>query len=151
VGDVVMNDHRVRELAGELRRIVIELDAAAAGPEVRGEVGAPWLRSVLRARRLRGAYFDAALFADPAWEMMLDLLAAQLERRPVDVSSLCLASGVPPTTALRWIRVLTERGIIERRSDARDGRRVFVDLSGSAAARLGACLTDMQAAVPGCL
>lgn len=141
----------MRELAGELRRMAVELDAAAAGPEVRGEVAAPWLRSVLRARRLRGAYFDPRLFADPAWDMMLDLLAAQLERRPVGVSSLCLASGVPPTTALRWIGILTDRGILERRGDVADGRRVFIDLSGAAAARLQACLSDMHAAVPGCI
>ena len=146
-----MDEHRVRELAGELRRIVAELDVAAAGAEVQAGVAAPWLRSVLRARRLRGAYFDGALFADPAWDMMLDLLAAQLERRPVGVSSLCLASSVPPTTALRWIRILTERGIFERRGDTADGRRVFVELSDPAAARLRAYLSDMRAAVPDCI
>jgi DNA-binding MarR family transcriptional regulator len=45
-------------------------------------------------------------------------------------------SAVPPTTALRWIRTMTDRGLFIRRSDPRDGRRVFIDLADDAAAAL---------------
>jgi DNA-binding MarR family transcriptional regulator len=60
-------------------------------------------------------------------------MAARLEGRTVAVSSLCIAAAVPPTTALRWIRTMTERGLFVRHSDPRDGRRVFIDLSDEAA------------------
>ena len=62
---------------------------------------------------------------------MLDLIAARLERTQVSVSSLCIAASVPPTTALRWIRHLTERGLLQREADPEDGRRIFVGLSGA--------------------
>ncbi|EQB02963.1 hypothetical protein L288_15240 [Sphingobium quisquiliarum P25] len=89
------------------------------------------VRDLLRARRLRDEFLPGDLFADPAWDMLLDLLAARLEQERVSVSSLCIASSVPPTTALRWIRTLTEKGIVHRQADPHDGRRVFIALSDS--------------------
>ena len=56
----------------------------------------------------------------------------RLEGRPVAVSSLCIAATVPPTTALRWIKRLTEEGYFVRTADPRDGRRVFIDLGDAA-------------------
>lgn len=104
----------------------------------RRETGAPRemlasIRAMIRARRLRDQFFSGDLFADPAWDMLLDLLLARIERRPVAVSSLCIAAAVPPTTALRWIKRLTEEGIFIRTADPHDGRRVFIDLSSAAA------------------
>ena len=91
------------------------------------------VRTVIRIRRLRDQFFVDALFADPAWDMLLDLMAARIERQQVAVSSLCIAAAVPPTTALRWIRTMTEQGLFVRRADPEDGRRVFIELSDEAA------------------
>lgn len=87
------------------------------------------VRDMLRARRLREDFLPGELFADPAWDMLLDLLAARLEQERVSVSSLCIASAVPPTTALRWIRTLTDKGFVHRQADPHDGRRVFIALA----------------------
>ncbi len=87
------------------------------------------VRRVLRIRRLRDQFFDASLFADPAWDMLLDLLAAELEQGQVAVSSLCIAASVPPTTALRWIKAMTDHGLFERCADPDDGRRIFIRLA----------------------
>ncbi len=89
-------------------------------------------RLVIRQRRLRDELFDATLFADPAWDMLLDLYAARLGRMRVSVSSLCIAAAVPATTALRWIKTLTDSGLFIRQSDPLDGRRIFVALSDAA-------------------
>ena len=88
---------------------------------------------MLRLRRQRDHLFAGELFADPAWDMMLDLMASRIERLKVAVSSLCIAAAVPPTTALRWIRTLTVLGIFVRVADPTDGRRVFIELSDAAA------------------
>nr|WP_255554755.1 winged helix DNA-binding protein [Sphingomicrobium sp. B8] len=90
------------------------------------------VRETIRARRLRERFFDADYFADPAWDMLLDLFAAQLTNQRVPVSALCLAAAVPATTALRWMKTLTDAGLFIRRADPRDGRRVFIELSDSA-------------------
>jgi Winged helix DNA-binding domain len=95
------------------------------------------LRQLIRLRRLRDTFFDAALFADPAWDMLLDLLAARMEEDRVAVSSLCIAAAVPPTTGLRWIKEMTDRGLFERHADPDDGRRIFIRLSEPTALAMG--------------
>jgi DNA-binding MarR family transcriptional regulator len=100
---------------------------------------------MIAARRARAAAFGPDLFADPAWDMMLELLLARIERRPVCVSKLCLASGVPQTTAIRWISALVARGLLERSADPSNGRRILVDLSDAAAARLRRLLLSVRA------
>ena len=61
------------------------------------------------------------------------LRAARLEQERVSVSSLCIAAAVPPTTALRWIRTLTDKGMVQRHADPQDGRRVFISLANDTA------------------
>jgi len=91
---------------------------------------------VIRARRLRDRFFDSDLFADPAWDMLLDLLQAEIVQLRVPVSSLCIAAAVPATTALRWLKTMTDKGIFVRRADPHDGRRVFVELSRNASSAM---------------
>jgi hypothetical protein len=90
------------------------------------------LRNVIRMRRMRDQFFANDLFADPAWDMLLDLLAARLECVQVAVSSLCIAAAVPPTTALRWIKTMCDNGLFDRIADPDDGRRIFIRLSDTA-------------------
>lgn len=91
------------------------------------------VRQIIRQRQLRQKFFDGDLFADPAWDILLDLTAARAEHERVSVTSLCIASGVPPTTALRWISQMVEIGLLERVEDERDRRRAFIALSDHAA------------------
>lgn len=98
----------------------------------------------IEARRSRDAAFEAELFGEPAWDMMLELLLARLERRPVSVSKLSLLAGVPQTTALRWIATLGAQGILERTPDPCNGRRIIVSLTDSSAGRLTRLLEPMR-------
>lgn len=91
------------------------------------------VRRVIRQRQLRARFFDADLFGDPAWDILLDLTAARAEHLRVSVTSLCIASGVPPTTALRWIGQMTEAGLLQRMEDKADRRRAFIALTDQAA------------------
>lgn len=118
---------RIGDRAGD-RRPGYGAPPAADSPAVTSVM----VRSVIRARRMRDQFFDGGLFADPAWDMLLDLFAAELERARVSVSSLCIAAAVPPTTALRWITTLIETGLMEREPDPQDKRRAHVKLSGQA-------------------
>lgn len=88
------------------------------------------VRTMLQLRRRRDSFFGAELFADPAWDILLELYAAALGQFRVSVTNLCVGAAVPPTTALRWIKQLEDEGLIERRADPMDGRRYFMMLSG---------------------
>jgi hypothetical protein len=145
--------HRLERLSG-MHPVVVGDDKLSyfesprrgyGGPDRRGEgdfmsrIARPALpdprlvRRIIRQRQLRARYIDGELFADPAWDMLLDLTAARVENTRVSVTSLCIASGVPPTTALRWISQLTEAGLFERVEDDTDRRRVFITLTDRAA------------------
>jgi hypothetical protein len=148
----------LQQLSDEAARIAGALASLAdtgrdagseAGEEGAGGSGGPvvdagLVRSIIRARRLRDSYLKGGLFADPAWDMLLDLMAARVERQRVAVSSLCIAAAVPPTTALRWIKTLCDQGLFVRVADPEDGRRVFIELSAETAAMMEAYLKSAQ-------
>jgi len=150
VSDVTADKNavRLRQLSDEVGRIAATLSRLSIGPavtqrpsnvEISGpvpEVTVDTIRSIIRARRLRSRYFDEELFADPAWDMLLDLLQAEISNLRVPVSSLCIAASVPATTALRWLKTMVQQGLFLRRADPHDGRRVFVELAPDASRTL---------------
>lgn len=97
-----------------------------------GRASAKTVRLAIRSRSQRNKFFAADLFADPAWDMLLDLYLSQIIERRVSVSSLCLASNVPCTTALRWITTLQNEKLIKRNRDPFDKRRWYMSLTGKA-------------------
>jgi hypothetical protein len=132
---------RLLELSDQVSRIATTLARLSTDPDcpspesTTDEAVADWenlgraVTAVIQARRLRAHYFDEELFADPAWDMMLDLFRAELCQRRIATSSLCVAAAVPATTALRWIKAMTEKGLFIRHDDPFDGRRVYIELA----------------------
>lgn len=89
------------------------------------------LKQLLKARRARANFFGAHLFADPAWDILLQAYVAILEEEPLLVSTICRESVVPATTALRWISILETDGLLVRRHDPGGERRSWLELSRS--------------------
>jgi len=87
------------------------------------------VRQILRNRRSRTQVIGSDLLGEPAWDMLLELYGLEIEQRRISVSKLCLASGAPPTTALRWVDKLQENGLVARKDDPLDARRTWVSLS----------------------
>ncbi len=87
-----------------------------------------FVRSIVKTRQSRSDFLDSALFADPAWEILLDLTSAGLKGRPVPPSSVCAAAQVPFTTALRYVRQLVAAGLVRRWQDPLDKRRTLLQL-----------------------
>ncbi|WP_208324932.1 MarR family winged helix-turn-helix transcriptional regulator [Novosphingobium sp. PhB55] len=93
-------------------------------------------------RRKRSKHFDEDLFGEPVWDILLDLFICEGRGRPVSVTSVCIASGAPPTTALRYVSNLVAFGLLERRGDEGDARRVFVTLTEKGRSAMIACLEE---------
>jgi DNA-binding MarR family transcriptional regulator len=153
------SSERLRQLSDEVSRIASTLARLSIGPSLPQQprpaaasdeiprISSETVRQVIRARRLRANFFESDLFADPAWDMLLDLFQAEISQLRVPVSSLCIAAAVPPTTALRWIKTMTDKGIFVRRSDPRDARRVFVELSEDASIAMRRYFSEMTSAI----
>lgn len=129
-----------RDLEDHLERIVGAVESCPA-PLVRDRAAAPPLsadegakladeiHAILRVRRSRNEFFDERFFADPIWDMLLELLEARLRNKHLTTTGLCAGAGVPTTTALRCINVLVKKGVIVRMRDKADRRRVYVDVT----------------------
>ncbi len=135
-------DDRLATLRRDAERVAAalqELTGARASEGAR-PVTAQRVRAHIRSRRLREKFFEPGLFADPVWDILLDLSAARLEQKSVSVSSLCIAASVPTTTALRTIKQMVDSGLLVRRSDPSDARRTFIELSVPSARAMEGCL-----------
>lgn len=69
------------------------------------------------------------IFSDPAWNILVDLFIASEERKPITVSSACISSSVPTTTALRYLKLLEDDGHILRVEHRSNGRLSLLYLS----------------------
>lgn len=139
---------QMARLSAEVAQLAagLNLEKAADVGSARDErAHAAIIKNVILARGRRGAYLPPELFAEPAWDILLDLFLAHVSQVRISVSSLCLASKVPTTTALRWLNTLEDHQLVERRDDPLDGRRRFIALTPKA----HEALTRYFAALPG--
>jgi DNA-binding response OmpR family regulator len=135
----------------QLARLVSVLEGKTLEPrndiQVTDKEISATLRSIIASRSLRNRFFPSQMFADPAWDILLDLTRAKLDGQQVSVSSVCIAASVPMSTALRWVRQMTEAGLLRRWTDPKDRRRDLIALTDTTAAHM----RDYLAAVHGLL
>lgn len=97
------------------------------GPDAaRVAIAKGWLKANAAAEE---AFSDMALFINPAWNIMLDLFVAFHNNTQVCITSACIASGGPQTTAIRYITALIDAGFITRTPNTDDRRKSFIRLT----------------------
>ena len=85
---------------------------------------------VNRTRRSRN--FNSVMFGEAAWDMLLALYVTEHSTRHT-VTGLVNLSGVPPTTALRWLDFLEKKEeLVTRFPSLSDGRVHLVELTDKA-------------------
>ena len=93
------------------------------------------IRAEIERARLRRAALPG-LGGDPAWEVLLDLADGGKMKTSCVGGSL----GVAQTTALRYIRRLEDKGMVERSDDPDDGRYTLVCLTDAGRAAVERCI-----------
>jgi response regulator RpfG family c-di-GMP phosphodiesterase len=93
-----------------------------------GSVDSIALKNILRKRETRTVLFKDFEYSEAAWDILIELTAARLEGRRLDVSGLCLLTHVSRTTAWRTIQSLVNAGMLIRIEDPDDRRRIHVEL-----------------------
>ena len=86
-------------------------------------------RNLVQARREIGCFLDPGLFSDPAYDILLTLLAAEDGDKPFNLSDSVQSASVPATTALRWISLLEARGLVTRTLHPDDDCRTTLALT----------------------
>lgn len=142
-GERIMSDRydeRIEDASGanggaiddHLRRIRDELAAVESlvRDEQEKQIGAAEIGAILRAGRAGiGKVFNPDLFADPAFDMLLFVFLEEEAGRSVETSACYRASGVPRTTAVRWINMLVSMGMFHSAPHPTDRRLALLSLS----------------------
>ena len=102
---------------------------------------------IYRMRRARDKHMCKDLLGEPGWDILLALYAE--EPTKLTVSSVCYGSGVPHTTALRWVGVLGKQGFIERTQHPKDSRVILLSLTDQGRLILERSLKSMLRAARG--
>lgn len=127
---------RLRKNWEELASRVAEIEASAtanehAAPNLDfGDSKLAAIASSIRdARERRLNLFDAALFGEPAWDMLLNLFIAKCRGEHMTTSRLCSAGGAPQATGLRWIGQLQKQGLLRRFRAPDDARVMLIEMT----------------------
>lgn len=96
-------------------------------------------------RGLRRTTLGSSMFAEPSWDLLLDLYIREKTGARSSVTSACIGSRVPHTTALRHIAALSKAVWIVRIPDEGDKRRFWLALSPMALKKLDAHFDSLAA------
>ncbi|MCB2067939.1 MAG: winged helix DNA-binding protein [Erythrobacter sp.] len=88
-------------------------------------------------RRARRKHFPGAILAEPGWDMLLELFMQFAGKAKVSTTSLCIAADCPTSTALRYIGLLEEEGLVRRTPAVHDRRVTFVELTDAGVLAMG--------------
>ena len=137
----------VSRIAGSLARLSIGLGTALRQPPITNSnepaILLDTVNWLIQARRDRACYLPRGLFADPAWDILLDLFRADLAREQFPVSRACAAAGVPESTALRWLKTLEQQGLVLPGDDCGGASNGFVTLAPDARSALRDYFVDV--------
>ena len=129
-----------RDHAREIEEIAQKLGALLAAstparPDVDSYLDQELARRKAR-RKLGGPFRPKGI----AWDVLIYLLKAGREGRPVSVSDAVLMAEAPRTTALRAVQELEAAGFIKRFADPHDMRRFYLHLRPQASSAVMAAL-----------
>jgi DNA-binding MarR family transcriptional regulator len=77
-------------------------------------------QSMLRVRRAREQLFCRSMFGEPAFDLLLCLYVRS--EKETSLTSLARTAGIPNSSAMRWIRYLADKRLVEL-TDSRSDRR----------------------------
>lgn len=146
--EICRHADRIRNQLGSALRLVDQIAEAPMPIMQNDPVTEKTIRTLIKLRRKRDQFFGPDLFADPAWDILLELYLSKLSQQRMPVTSLCVGAAVPASTALRWIVHLQQKGFISRRQNPMDRRRVFVSLTHDGRARIDDYFRTVPTGVP---
>lgn len=91
--------------------------------------------SVLRVRRARERLFCRAMIGEPAFDLLL-CLYVRSGQKETSLTSLARPAGIPNSSAVRWIRYLADKGLVELTESRSDRRKTCVQLTPSGRAAM---------------
>lgn len=96
--------------------------------------------SMIRIRRGRERLFCRAMLGEPAFDLLL-CLYVRSGHKETSLTSLAVPAGIPYSSAIRWIRYLADKGLVDCSESGSDRRATCVQLTPSGRAVMDEFLT----------
>ena len=133
---VSLSDKDLRDAARLFQLLAGAAVASGAGPDVIASASGNRHRASLVARarteldgrRLRQRFFNAIMFGEPAWDVLLMLYICEQSFGRLTMSRLAEWVEAPLTTVGRWVKYLEDEQLAQRESHPTDRRTVFISL-----------------------
>lgn len=132
------------DLSGSAR--LLRRTALPSVVEERTETLARTAKRLLDDRMLRQQFLDPDCFGEPVWDILLDLFYNESVGRRVSISSACIASRIPHTSALRYLELMQKIGLVYRTPSKKDRRRSWLWLTEKASQAIAQYLMLRNAA-----
>jgi DNA-binding MarR family transcriptional regulator len=84
--------------------------------------------TILRVRAARERMLGRAAIGEPAFDLLLRLYV-RFGQKEASLTGLANAAGVPYSSALRWVRYLADKGLVELKESRSDRRATGVQLA----------------------
>ena len=133
--------------AAELAAIITQASNDVGKPPHTARASGDLAKGIIRARNRRSKFLPKSLFADPAWDILLQLYVAEAAQHRIAIGQVCAAIDIPSTTALRWINTLEANRLVLRYADPLDARRFFISLTESGRGAMEGFLQSIRDAV----
>lgn len=134
VADVAPPDRA--ELVRLLELVARQLAPQAEQPTDRRAVLHRRAEAMFRCRMDRKSYFAAAMFGEPAWDVLLSLYIGEPAIDAMTVSRVAPLIQMPLSSTLRWVDYLEAQHLIVRRAHPTDGRSSMIRLTDSGRTQL---------------
>ena len=140
--------NRLKSLAEGLTEVSVESarpnEHSVSGlTELSDEIVLKAVLAHIACRKHRARHFGSAVVGEPAWDMLLELFVSRAQGKRLSTSSLCLASGVPQSTALRVISLLQADGLLQRQQAPDDRRLTVVSITPHGYRKVRAYIVDL--------
>ena len=106
------------------------------------------IEAILQFRRSREQELGCDLFSDPAWDLLLELHAAQLRGDRLQLSSLAATLRTTESIAARWLLALRDAGLIECETQTLHATDLQAKLTAEGARRMKALLRKWRISPP---
>ncbi len=107
-----------------------------------------YVEAILLLHRSRAAAFGSHLFSDPAWDLLLQLYAAELDHRDRSLSELIAAMAMPRSVVARWITALVDAGLVVANGNPQTADCLSISITQDAAARMERLIAQWASALP---
>lgn len=128
----------------------IGLASLAQGTDLGHESSLVWVATAeLNMRqRLAALFASVELPCNPTLDILLEVYVGLRSGKLRTPGAIANTTGVPGSSITRWIKLLEQRGFLQRHKDEIDGRRIFLTLTADAHALVEQALETIVSAGP---